>query len=450
MGISVAKSTTATVQFSTPQEIVISHTNDTIRLGDGTRLTTVTAAGALKTDSSHVTQPVSAATLPLPTGAATEATLSSVDSKLSIDLVLDYATPINTGATYTSAWFTRVHPELITTFYADQNATIKVQFSTDQSNIDSTITYTYEAGVTEPPHRLVIARKYFRIYFENTSASNMTVLRAQVATGQLGPITSALNSSVGQDADSLVVRSIESELDIASGKYVGFSIVNKFGVNTRIDSGTTPEDIWDGGGVYTGWATAAETAQVLSSNVNDTSAGTGARTVSITGLNSAYEITTETLTLNGTTPVTSVNSYIRVHTATVQSAGSGGVNAGTITVRQSTTTANIFLVMRIGYNQSHTSAYTIPAGYTGYMRKIAVMPSATANMALEGAVWTRTFGGVFRARRPFYFTNQMQFHDTIYGGLALTEKTDVILRILATTANQVPVAGSYDLVLVKN
>lgn len=46
------------------------------------RRMTVTAANAAKVDGSAVTQPISAASLPLPAGAATEATLTSVDGKV--------------------------------------------------------------------------------------------------------------------------------------------------------------------------------------------------------------------------------------------------------------------------------------------------------------------------------------------------------------------------------
>jgi hypothetical protein len=49
--------------------------NQTTKINDGTNTAAVTAANALKVDGSAVTQPISAASLPLPTGAATEATL---------------------------------------------------------------------------------------------------------------------------------------------------------------------------------------------------------------------------------------------------------------------------------------------------------------------------------------------------------------------------------------
>jgi len=76
---------------------------------------------------------------------------------------------------------------------------------------------------------------------------------------------------------------------------------------------------------------------VLSSSVLDTSAGTGARTINVMGLDANYVLQSEIVTLNGVTPVNTVNTFIRVHSASIQTAGSGGVNAGTITVRQTTT-----------------------------------------------------------------------------------------------------------------
>lgn len=82
MAVTLNRASAATVSFTTPQEIVISHLDDSIQIGDGTRLAVVTAANALKTDSSHVTQPVSASSLPLPAGAATETTLNGIKTHL--------------------------------------------------------------------------------------------------------------------------------------------------------------------------------------------------------------------------------------------------------------------------------------------------------------------------------------------------------------------------------
>lgn len=93
--------------------VALEHTNDSVRLGDGTNLTSVSAIGELAVEDADThtkldslltelqakadlteTQPVSVASLPLPTGAATEATLSSIDGK-------DFATQTTLAALLT-------------------------------------------------------------------------------------------------------------------------------------------------------------------------------------------------------------------------------------------------------------------------------------------------------------------------------------------------------------
>jgi len=73
---------------------------------------------------------------------------------------------------------------------------------------------------------------------------------------------------------------------------------------------------------------------ISSSNANDTSAGTGARTVKITYLDATGAGPfTETVTLNGTTPVNTVATDIcYIESIEVLTVGSGNSNAGTITL----------------------------------------------------------------------------------------------------------------------
>lgn len=236
------------------------------------------------------------------------------------------------------------------------------------------------------------------------------------------------------------------------GDIPGMSVVNKFGRNPDIDTATVPEDVWNGGGSYTGFPTgSAETVQVLSDNAADTSAGTGTRTVLITGLDSNYAVITETFTLNGTTPVTGSSQFIRVHTARVVTAGSGGVNAGQITVRHSTTTTNVFLVLPVGGNQSYNSGYTVPAGKTAYLVRVhADIRDSGTTATADIAVWIREFGGVARLRRPYAISTGSRVDDVISGGISLPEKTDIILRVNYASANNLVCAAGYDLILIDN
>lgn len=364
------------------------------------------------------------------------------------------STALAGDATFTGDWEPNLtsFSSIVVAVKTDVSGTLYVDLSPDGVNIDSTLTFNITAGVVEPPHRIVLTRRYARVRYVNGSSAQ-SYMRLQTMFGYHNLLSSPLNSFIAQDADAIMVRNIDTETTIAEGRIEGYSIVNKFGRNTDISTGTVPEGVWGGGGTYTGWATAAETIQVLSSSANDTAAGSGARTIRVTGLDANYNVQNETLTLNGTTPVTSTNTFIRVHTAQITTSGSSNTafNAGTITVRQSTTTANVFLSMAIGTNQTNCSAYTVPAGYTGYMRHITGAIRGGSNANMNGAVYVKANGTAApRLRRPFTINSSFVLFDVIYGGLVFTEKTDIILRITACSGNSIEVVGGYDLILVKN
>jgi hypothetical protein len=73
--------------------------------------------------------------------------------------------------------------------------------------------------------------------------------------------------------------------------------------------------------------------QVSSSSTNDTSAGTGARTINVDGLDHTWNPISETITLNGQNPVnTTDTNWLRINKIWVETAGSGGVNEGDLYV----------------------------------------------------------------------------------------------------------------------
>lgn len=141
--------------------------------------------------------------------------------------------------------------------------------------------------------------------------------------------------------------------------------------------------------------TAAATVKVSSSSANDTSAGTGARTVKLWGLNSSYVEQSETITLNGVTAVTSVNTYIAINHIEVLTVGSGGVNAGTINVLNNAADTWLSCAITAGANQGQGSAFTVPAG------KTAILHVANASATLDSIASTVTFSAVrFKTSHP--------------------------------------------------
>lgn len=239
--------------------------------------------------------------------------------------------------------------------------------------------------------------------------------------------------------------SMASPQSIALGSSTAFTVA-KFGREPDVDTGNVPVDVWNGGTVYTGFPTgAAENVQVFSSSASDTGV------VTILGLDGDYNRTTRTVTLTGTTPVTvSGGTMTRIHSANYNNSSGTTFNVGTITARHVTTTANVFFVMPIGRSQTAVSAYTIPAGYTGLLVEGSGSVFGSSTASVDGSFWIREFGRSPRLRRPFTIAHDSPFYDKIYGGISLPEKTDIIARITASSANNVSVTVKYDLLVVPN
>lgn len=144
------------------------------------------------------------------------------------------------------------------------------------------------------------------------------------------------------------------------------------GINIDVDTAAA-EDVCETGGVYAGQPVlptqAAETINIVSSSTADAAAGTGQRTIRVEGLDASMNYVSETFTMNGTTPVVSTSTWTRVLRVFGLTAGSGGVNAGAITVKHNTTTANVFAVVAAGRAQAMLAAFTVPAGKTAKIKR---------------------------------------------------------------------------------
>jgi len=186
--------------------------------------------------------------------------------------------------------------------------------------------------------------------------------------------------------------------DVATGDVRGHSSINKFGRNADVDSAAA-EDIWDGGGVWNE-PTVGQVFTMTSTSAADTSAGTGARTVQVSGLiSSTGLLANETITLNGTSWVTLTNNYQMIHRLIVLTAGTGGVNAGTI-YAVGNTDGTVTAQINIGNNQTLMAIFKIPAGSDGCLlgyyasANKATGQTATINTILKtkpnGEVWQIT------------------------------------------------------------
>ena len=241
--------------------------------------------------------------------------------------------------------------------------------------------------------------------------------------------------------------------EVGRGNISGLSLLTKFGRNPAITPASDPEDVWGGGGEYTGHpVSGAETVDVFSSSADDAAAGTGARTVLLAGLDASGAEQTETVALNGTTAVTSSNTWTRCNRQWVATAGSSYTNAGAITVRHTTTTANVFSVMQAGRGQSTIAAYTIPAGKTGYLIGYACSIARTNGSAgaAEMGLMTRATGGdqAWRLRRVHEVSDSLAFDRKLEGGIELPALTDIKWRVFSVSDSTTVATGQFQILLI--
>ena len=131
--------------------------------------------------------------------------------------------------------------------------------------------------------------------------------------------------------------------------------------------------------VYTEQTTNAQRS-IVSANANDSSAGTGARTVEITYLDQVgagpY---TETITMNGATPVNTVSTTICfIEKIKVLTVGSTGSNVGILTLRAATGGGGV-VIWTVGAtdNQTFGSHHYIPTAKTCNITGMSVSHNGT-------------------------------------------------------------------------
>lgn len=156
-------------------------------------------------------------------------------------------------------------------------------------------------------------------------------------------------------------------LDVSASKIPSAKTIDKFGFNKDIDTGGY-ETIWSQGGLWSPLFT-GEVLNIASDDVNDTSAGTGARTVLVYGTDDNYNLVEETVILNGTSNVATVNAYTSVYRIAVITSGSGNINAGNITAT-AVTSATVQAHVPAGYGITQQMIFVVPAGYNAYINTI--------------------------------------------------------------------------------
>lgn len=218
-----------------------------------------------------------------------------------------------------------------------------------------------------------------------------------------------------------------------------------------LNVGSTVETIWPEGGLYK-TPTVATIMTLSGLSANDTLLGTGIRRVLIVGLDVNYKWIYETVSLNGLTPVNTVNEYLRINMMQAVECGSLETNDDTIYLGTGIVTAGkpaiVYSLIPNGtlshINKSMQGIITVPKGYTCYITSCFAGVGAGkdfkigVNTRLKEECWVRC------GTLPLY-ENSVNIPFSIMPNFP--EKTDIMILGRETGATGVNVSGTLSLLL---
>ena len=286
---------------------------------------------------------------------------------------------INAGATFTGAAddVSQMSSAIIMLF-ANQDTTLDVSQSRDGSSWDVSDTFTVPAS-SGRSFTVSAVSQFIRVAVTNTSGATASVVRLQT-----------IYSTTPQD----LIRATGQQASAGSLPVVLATDQSTIPVNVLSTPSPSPED----SGFEFGQVTLAATAEVIlrkatyteqtsnaqrsivSSSANDSSAGTGIRTVKIIYFTATgtgpFE---ETVTLNGTTAVNTVSSTIcYIDKMIAVTVGSGGVAAGNITVRSTAGGGGVAIKqISTGDLQSFDAVHYVATGQTLYITGLSTGHNGT-------------------------------------------------------------------------
>jgi hypothetical protein len=243
----------------------------------------------------------------------------------------------------------------------------------------------------------------------------------------------------------IVANPVPFYTQVAQGLIPGYSSFSVFGYNPDLDQ--VEESVWPDGGTVP-HPTSASQLTIASTNANDdgSPAGTGARTVYIEGLDGNYNTVSETVVMNGTSGVTTSNSYLYINNFYVATVGSGGANAGEITAKLSTT---LYDIIGTGENQRTTGHYCVPAGYTAYLNNgIFSAGQASGSTAVTGYLKSHGTDGIVRTVAVTTLNNGSAQYDFV-NPVRIPEKNCIGATAIGA-ANNNSVSSMFNILLVKN
>lgn len=177
---------------------------------------------------------------------------------------------------------------------------------------------------------------------------------------------------------------------------------------------------------------AATVMMIASTDVDDTLAGAGARSVRIFGLDANWNPIIEDVNLNGQTDVTTTKLFLRINQLLVLAAGASGFNEGNISINETGHTdgdpdTEIYGTIELGKNISTLGIYSVKAGYSFISTHYKVTADVSGSKILEANNCLKFLAIPEFVLVDLTFTNAAS--NFVLDGIPnVPEKSDIIIR----------------------
>ena len=359
---------------------------------------------------------------------------------------------------------------------------LSVQQSVDGSDWSFTDEFTIAANAAKT-FSFQLSSKWFRVIYTN-GGSNQTHfdLSTTLKKGNSKPSSHRIQDSIVDDDDAELVKSVltgkdpggsflnvntttdgnltisdnSNGLAISSGDVTGSSVVHKFGSAPDFDTGDGEVTIWDGAEDGTAWehmiytySSSADIQYISSSDNGDTV------DLKIQGLDTDYNLVTQTKTLTGQTSATLDTPLRRIFRMKNSNGTSlvGHVFASTTAAGGTgvPTAANIRCVVQPENNQTEMAIYTVPAGKTAYVRSwYSSSAGANKDTNIIIRLKAREVGGVFQLKHKMAWGGDIPYQHIYSDPEKFSEKVDIEMsaELTAGGVSGAAVSAGFDIVLV--
>lgn len=242
-------------------------------------------------------------------------------------------------------------------------------------------------------------------------------------------------------------------LSVKMGRLPGYSVVSKFGENPDVDTGTTPEEVWEGGGEYVYDADGTAPIAYMSSSDN----ADADKIITIQGLDINGALVTQNITCAGQTVANLTTPLWRVWRA-FNASGDGEDLAGTLYIHiDAAPTAGVpgageaRAIIDNGNNQTLMALYTLPAATVGFLYAGEVgLSRGQAAGAARISYCTRQLGKVCRVQKRVDIqvagSSTYQYYNPF--PQTIPALTDLKVTVESVTANNMGVFAAFEILQV--